>query len=230
MILNSYFVRIYTVLLIILLIGCSGVKTSQQHGKNTDGKDHRICNVGQCVNPSSAQVPPKNRDHTEKLEEQFQQVYQGLTATDWLKKAVALWDGEEYTAPKKAIEYLNIAIRLKPDYADAYCSRGFAYNDLGQYQSAIKDFNKAIRLQPDDAIVYCNRGKAYAKLGHNQLAIKDFNEAIRLQPDYVIAYNNRGFAYLLQGNKELGCPDAQKACTMGLCTVLKWAKRKGYCR
>lgn len=230
MILNSYFVRISTVFLIVFLIGCSDIKTKQQYGKDTDGKDDLICNGGQCVNPSSAQVSPKKRDHNEKMEEQFQKAYHGLTAADWFKKAVALWDGEKYTAPKKAIEYLNNAIRLQPDYADAHYSRGFAYYDLGQYQSAIKDYNKAIRLRPNDAIAYSNRGKAYAKLGHNQLAIKDFNEAIRLQPDYVIAYNNRGFAYLLQGNNKLGCLDAQKACAMGLCTVLKWAKGKGYCR
>ena len=230
MILNSYFVRICTVFLIVFLIGCPGIKTKQQRGKDTDAKDNRICNGGQCVHPSSTQVSPRNRDHAEKFEGQFPQAYQGLTAADWFKKAVALWDGEKYTAPKKAIEYLNNAIRLQPDYADAYYSRGFAYNDLGQYQSAIKDYNKAIRLKPNDAIAYSNRGKAYAKLGHKQLAIKDFNEAIRLQPDYVNAYNNRGFAYLLQGNKNLGCRDAKKACAMGLCTVLKWSKRKGYCR
>jgi tetratricopeptide (TPR) repeat protein len=230
MILNSYFVRICTVFLIVFLIGCPGIKTKQQRGKETDAKDNRICNGGQCVHPSSAQVSPRNRDHAEKLEGQFPQAYQGLTAANWFKKAVALWDGEKFTAPKKAIEYLNNAIRLQPDYADAYYSRGFAYNDLGQYQSAIKDYNKAIRLKPNDAIAYSNRGKAYAKLGHKQLAIKDFNEAIRLQPDYVNAYNNRGFAYLLQGNNKLGCRDAKKACAMGLCTVLKWSKRKGYCR
>ena len=230
MILNSYFVRIGTVFLIVFLIGCPGIKTKQQRGKETDAKDNRICNGGQCVHPSSAQVSPRNRDHAEKLEGQFPQAYQGLTAANWFKKAVALWDGEKFTAPKKAIEYLNNAIRLQPDYADAYYSRGFAYNDLGQYQSAIKDYNKAIRLKPNDAIAYSNRGKAYAKLGHKQLAIKDFNEAIRLQPDYVNAYNNRGFAYLLQGNNKLGCRDAKKACAMGLCTVLKWSKRKGYCR
>src|SRR5664280_1724497 len=188
--LNSYFVRICTVFLIVFLIGCSGIKTKQQRGKDTDSKDDRICNGGQCVNPSSAQVSPKNRDHTEKLEGQFKQSYQGLTATDWFKKAVALWDEEKYTAPKKAIEYLNNAIRLQPGYADAYYSRGFAYDNLGQYQSSIKDYN----------------------------------EAIRLQPDYVNAYNNRSFAYLLQGNNNLGCHDAQKACALGLCTVLKWAK------
>ena len=76
---------------------------------------------------------------------------------------------KKYISSKKAIEYLNNAIRLQPDYADAYYSRGFAYCDLGQYQSAIKDYNKAIRLKPNDAIAYSNRGRL-RKLGHKRLS------------------------------------------------------------
>jgi tetratricopeptide (TPR) repeat protein len=229
MFLNSYFVRVCTVFLIVFLIGCSGIKTKQQLNKETDSKGGRICNDGQCVNLGIAQVSPNDQGHTKKFEQQIQQTFQGLTATDWFKKAVALWNGKKYINSKKAIEYLDNAIKLNPDYADAYYSRGFAYYDLGQYDPAIRDYNKAIRLQPKDAIAYNNRGKAYAKLSQYKQAINDFNEAIHLQPADVNAYNNRGFAYLLMGNKKMGCRDAQKACDMGLCIVLKWAKRKGYC-
>jgi tetratricopeptide (TPR) repeat protein len=154
-----------------------------------------------------------------------------ITAEDWFNNAKALWDEKEgkFTDPPKAIEYLNNAIKLQPNYASAYNSRGNAYADLGQYQRAIEDCNEAIRLKPDNALAYRNRGKAYAKSGQYQPAIEDFNEAIRLKPDDVKAYNNRGFTYLLQGNNNLGCRDAQKTCEMGLCVVLKWAKGKGQC-
>jgi len=50
-----------------------------------------------------------------------------------------------------------------------------------------------------------------------------------LKQDYAKAYNNRGVAYLSQGNNELGCPDAQKACALGNCKALEWAKGKGFC-
>ena len=153
------------------------------------------------------------------------------TAVDWFDKANALWDedGGKFTDPKKAIEYLNNAIKLKPDYVEAYNNRGLAYFNFGQYQRAIEDYNKALRLKPDFAKAYYTRGSAYRYLGKYQRAIEDYNEAIRLKPDYVEAYNNRGVTYLLQGNNNLGCRDAQKACALGDCKLLDLAKSKGLC-
>ena len=137
----------------------------------------------------------KQGQSTKKLEKPFRDVSQGLTAVGWFYKASSLWDGEKITDPMKAIEYLNNAINLEKDYAEAYGNRGIAYGDLGQYQRAIEDHNQAIRLKPDDALAYNNRGIAYAKLGQHQRAIEDYNQAIRLKPDDALAYISRGAAY-----------------------------------
>jgi len=148
-----------------------------------------------------AQLEEENRklmaekQSTEKLKKEFQKTSQGLTAVDWVKKAYALLVGEKFADPKKAIEYLNDAIKLQPDYAGAYSNRGIAYGVLGQYQRAIEDFNQAILLQPDYAGAFNNRGIAYYGLGLYQRAIEDYNQVIRLQPDYTDAYYNRGVAY-----------------------------------
>ena len=251
-----------------------------------------------------AQLEGENRKLTAKkqssqeLTKEFQQASRGLTAVDWFYKAGALWVEEKYSDPKMAVEYLNNALKLQPDYADAYNSRGiahaslgqyqraienfneaihlkpdyamvynnrgFAYSNLGQYQRAIEDFNEAVhlkpdytkaynnrgnayyslgqyqraienynealRLKPDYADAYGNRGNAYYSLGQHQRAIEDYNEALHLKPDYAMGYNNRGSAYLLQGKKNLGCRDAKKACALGNCKALEWAKGKGDCR
>jgi tetratricopeptide (TPR) repeat protein len=199
------------------------------------------------------------------LKKAFRDASQGLTALDWVYRAAALRPGGKYADPKKAIEYLNNAIKLQPDYEEPYNNRGNVYATLGQHQRAIEDYNETIRLKPDLAGAYYNRGIAYAALGQHQRAIEDYNEAILLKPDFVPAYlirgvtygknfnqyqraiadfneairlkpnnprayNDRGTAYLLQGKKNLGCHDARKACEMGICMTLKWAKGKGYCR
>ncbi len=153
------------------------------------------------------------------------------TASDWLEKEKALWDGKQYTDPEKAVKYLNNAIKLQPNNAESYTHRGDAHYNLGQYQRAIEDYTKAIGLKKDYSSAYSDRGNAYVKLSQYQPAIEDYNQAIRLKPKNSEAYNNRGNVYLfLLGNKELGCPDVQKACELGDCTTLEMAKGKGLCR
>ena len=93
-----------------------------------------------------------NKQSTENISKEFQQTSQGLTAEDWFRKAFGLWDGEKFTNPEKAIEYLDKAIKLEPDADGAYYNRGLAYYNLGQHQRAIEDYNKAIRLEQDYAL------------------------------------------------------------------------------
>jgi tetratricopeptide (TPR) repeat protein len=164
-----------------------------------------------------AQLEEENRkltaekQGTKQLKKEFQQASQDLTAVEWFYKANALWDGGKYTDPGKAIEYYNEAIRLKPDFVEAYYLRGLSYSDLGQHQRAIEDYDKAIRLKPDDARAYVLRGIAYSILDQYQRAIKDFDEAIRLKPDYALAYNKRGIAYVGLDQYQRAIKDFDKA-------------------
>lgn len=50
---------------------------------------------------------------------------------------------------QKAIVDYDEAIRLKPEFPEAYNNRGVAKRDLGQYQEAIADYDKAIELKPE---------------------------------------------------------------------------------
>ena len=130
-----------------------------------------------------------------------------------------------------AIDDFNRAIRINPDTDLPYHNRGAIYGKLlGQYQLAIDDFNRAIRINPYFIIAFNDRGVAYTRMGLYQKAIDDFNEAIRLKPDYANAFNNRAYAYLNYGDHVSCCRDAKKACALGNCKALEWAKGKGLCR
>jgi tetratricopeptide (TPR) repeat protein len=135
-----------------------------------------------------------------------------MTAENWLNKEKTLWKGGKCTDPKKAIEYLNNAIELKPDYAEAFGLRGLIYDTvLGQYHQAIKDYSEAIRLHPDYDSLNYNRGLAYSRLGLYRQAIEDFNEAIRIEPYVAEAYFCRGNGYLKLGQYQRASEDFNEA-------------------
>ncbi|MBW4626958.1 MAG: tetratricopeptide repeat protein [Brasilonema octagenarum HA4186-MV1] len=105
----------------------------------------------------------------------------------------------------------NQAIKLDPNYAQAYYSRGVFYFSKKDYDRAIADFNKAIQLDPHYAQAYNNRGIYYANQKDYDRAIADFNQAIKLDPNYTQAYNNRGNSYAHQQDYDRAIADFNQA-------------------
>ncbi len=103
------------------------------------------------------------------------------------------------------------ALRLKPDFADAYINRGNALSQLGQHEAALTDYDKALRLNPDLAEAYLNRGVAQADLGQYEKALADYNEALRLKPNLAEAYLNRGEVYTKLDQYEKALADYNEA-------------------
>jgi tetratricopeptide (TPR) repeat protein len=150
--------------------------------------------------------------------------------SDWNSRAVALWKQGKYTQPQRAIGYLNKAIEKNPKFAEAYNNRGNAHRDLNKLQKAFADYNKAISLNPNYVHAYNNRGNIYYDLKKYKLAVNDYNKTIKLKPDFRLAYLNRGLAYHKLKNNTLACKDLQKACQMGDCDGLNWAKQNRICK
>jgi protein O-mannosyl-transferase len=128
----------------------------------------------------------------------------------------------------KAVYHYKKAISIN-NYSSARYNMGIIYYRLGQYDQAIESFNQAIRVSPDYAAAYYNLGIVYFSLRQYQRAAENYSEAIRIMPNHANAYNSRAFIYLHQGNNISGCSSALKACKLGNCQTLIWAKDKGLC-
>ena len=81
------------------------------------------------------------------------------------------------------------AIRLDPEDAVAYHSRGSTKADLEDYTGAISDYTEAIRLDPDEdykAFAYCWRGRAKKSAGLSYCS--DYKKACDLGYDKGCGY------------------------------------------
>ena len=81
---------------------------------------------------------------------------------------------------EEAISDTNEAIRLLPNYVEAYLLRGLSKNNLGRHEEAILDFNEAIRLRPNHAEAYFHRGLVKENFSKEEEAQVDYQMALKL--------------------------------------------------
>jgi tetratricopeptide (TPR) repeat protein len=83
-----------------------------------------------------------------------------------------------------ALESYTAALRLSPEFAEAYVNRAAVHYERGDYAAAIADCDAAIRLDPMLAEAYNNRSLAYYKSNDYARAKADFDHTIRLNQHY----------------------------------------------
>ena len=130
------------------------------------------------------------------------------TAIAYNELSLELTDQGDYD---KAIEYLDKAIELDPNYANAYYNRARNHDRKYYYEDAISDYSRAIELDPEFAWAYVNRGWVYSAMGDYDQAIRNYTKGIELDPSDKLAFYDRGDIYLYQGNYELAVDDYTKA-------------------
>ena len=145
-------------------------------------------------------------------------------------RALAMWKKDKFNQPQKAANLLGKVIKQHPKFAPAYNNRGNAYRDMRQYSKAIQDYNRALSLNPKFAKAYNNRGNVYFDQKNYQMAIRDYNQSVAANPNYKLAYMNRGLAYHQLKQNKLACKDFNKACQMGECTGIQWARKQRICK
>ncbi len=111
---------------------------------------------------------------------------------------------------QRASEDCDAAIRLDPDFAQAYNNRGLARQALGDLTGAIDDFSAALEHHGQLSEAYNNRGALRMQLGQSQEALADLNEAVRLAPLNPVGYDNRSRLLLEQLHEP---EQAAKDCT-----------------
>jgi predicted O-linked N-acetylglucosamine transferase (SPINDLY family) len=90
------------------------------------------------------------------------------------------------------------AIKLKPEYAEAYNNLGLIYLKQEKFEMAKNLFEQATKLKPSYFEAYNNLGNVYKNLKNYNYSIKYYILALKFNKNYLEAINNLGVIYLNQ--------------------------------
>ena len=99
----------------------------------------------------------------------------------------------------------------REDLAAAFRRRGNAYDDVGDYDSAIDDYRHAIAINPGNAGVFNDRGTSHRAMGQYELSILDYDQALVLSPENAMALSNRCFAKAVMDRLEEALIDCNES-------------------
>lgn len=88
------------------------------------------------------------------------------------------------------------AIRLRPEYVNAYLARAAALRALGRDEEALADFTVALRHEPENAELYCDRAGTLRLLGRLPEALADYDRAHALAEDFARPLYERGLTHM----------------------------------
>jgi tetratricopeptide (TPR) repeat protein len=106
----------------------------------------------------------------------------------------------------EGIHHYYEALRVKPDYTEAYFSMGTIFIQTGKLDEAEIAFKNAVMLKPDSTKAHLHLGVVYGRKGRYDKAIEEFNHVIELNPRSPAAHYNLGLAYERKGmlNEAIG--------------------------
>lgn len=100
----------------------------------------------------------------------------------------------------RALETLQRATSLRPDYAEAHYNIAYTHEIQGQSSLAEAGYRRTIDADSSYAPAYNALGAMLASQGRETEALEYFRRAVELLPDYPIAHNNYAIALASLGN------------------------------
>ena len=113
----------------------------------------------------------------------------GARETDWVNYGNQLWRIDRYD---EAVKAFDEAVKLKPEFYQAWYARGLALSDQDKYQEALASFDRVTEIKPNLYEAWRERGKALYNLKRYPEALAPYDKAIALNDKDSVLYILRG--------------------------------------
>ncbi len=116
------------------------------------------------------------------------------------EKGAHYWLGTQHSVNKlsnNAVEELNTALKLDPNYGDAINMLAYTYADMGDFEKAIEYFKKYASVSPGDANPFDSLAEIYVRMGRLDEAIAKYKEVLEIKPDFGSDWN-LGYVHALK--------------------------------
>jgi tetratricopeptide (TPR) repeat protein len=138
-----------------------------------------------------------------------------VSAQDFYQRANHWGRQRQYA---KALDDLDQAISLQPDYTHAHFNRALTLAHMGRLPEAVTGYTKVLELDPGYLPVYNDRGRLLLKMGRIKEAVADFDQAVNQDKDQRLkAYglHNRGNARAAMEQYLAAADDYTQAMALG---------------
>jgi tetratricopeptide (TPR) repeat protein len=103
-----------------------------------------------------------------------------------------------------AIRSFELALRIDPQYVDAWIKKGYAHFHLGQYTVAIHSYDKALDIDLNDGEAWNMKGLAYYKMSNYEKAVEACEKAIDINPNDGMSWYNKACYLTVVGRVDEG--------------------------
>ena len=145
---------------------------------------------------SSKSEVPKDTDHLD-----FQ-------VRDLFKKGVNYMSNDKLS---DAIRSFELALRLDPQYVEAWIKKGYAHFHLRDYSFAISSYDMALNIDPDNHEAWNLKGLAYYKMNNYAKAIECCTKALDANPNDGLVWYNYACYLTLDGKIDDGMEALKRA-------------------
>jgi tetratricopeptide (TPR) repeat protein len=144
---------------------------------------------------------------------------------DLYKKGVNYMSNDKLS---DAIRSFELALRLDPNYVEAWIKKGYAHFHLRDFSFAISSYDMALNIDPDNHEAWNLKGLAYYKMNNYTKAIECCTKALDSNPNDGLVWYNYACYLTLDGKIDNGMEALKRAIEIDISHAKKAVRDKDF--